>query len=190
MAIFDLGTTDKPLHAVHRAQVELERTAAYKALLAFTSGRSDQNDMAVFMEDWAFCLSATDDAGEPMDIQKAIMAIRNITIDAKAKHESEVRTFSTNKSINEEIEASSKGMPLPAFITFKTVPFRGVKERDFPMRVNAAIQRGEITFNMKITNLDLIMEEIIAEFRSLIEDALDDGTLTYTGFFKTHGDHR
>jgi len=31
LAVFDFGTIDDPLHAVHRAQLELERTAAYKA---------------------------------------------------------------------------------------------------------------------------------------------------------------
>ena len=189
MAVFDLGTIEEPLHAVHKARVELERTAPYKALIDFCSGRADQNDLAIFMEDFRFCVIATDDTGEEMDTNKAIMAIRKITVDTKNKTESEIKTFSTNKSINEQIEASSNGDPLPAFITFSCVPFRGLKQRDFPMRVCASIVRGEITFNMKVTNLDILMEEMVEEFRGLVEEALTDKTETYTGFFKVGNDY-
>ena len=189
-AIFDLGTVEQPEHCVHRAVIELNKTAAYRSLMNFCRadnrlGRIDQIGLAEFMEDWSFCVTAKDDAGKSMDINKAILAVRKITIDASVKNESEVRTFSTSKSINEEIEASSQGDPLPAWITFKCTPFFGLSEYEFPMRVCASVSRGEISFNMKVQNLEHIVEDMIAEFRELVTDAITDGTEIYTGHFST-----
>ena len=182
-AIFDLGTLDEPEHCVHRSLIELATTAAYDALTEFTQHRQDQSDLAMFMEDWRFCITATDDSGEEMDTNKAIMAIRKITIDAKNKSESEIRSFSTNKSINEQIEASSQGDPLPAWITFSCIPYHGLKQRDFPMRVQASVARNEISFNMKVQNLEHIIEKTVEEFRGLVTEALDKGVEIFTGTF-------
>ena len=178
-----MGTLNKPEHCVHRASIELATTAAFQALISFTRNRRDQADLAEFMEDWRFCITAQDDTGEEMDTNKAIMAIRKITIESTGKHEKEVRTFSTTQSINEQIEASSQGDPLPAWITFSCIPYHGVNQRDFPMRVQASVSRGEISFNMKVQNYEQIIENIVDEFRDLITTALDDNTEIFTGIF-------
>jgi len=182
-AVFDIGTLEKPEHCVHTATIELATTAAFDALNTFTGHRRDQSDLAEFMEDWRFCITATDDTGEEMDTSKAIMAIRKITIDAKNKTECEVKTFSTSKSINEQIEANSQGDPLPAWITFSCIPYHGVNQIDLPMRVQASVSRGEISFNMKIQNYEQIIENIVDEFRELVTTALDDNTEIFTGTF-------
>jgi len=183
-AIFDMGTTKNPLHCKHKAFIELSKTANFKSLNKFCSNRADQIDLAEFIEDYRFCVTATNDTGEEMETNKAIMAIRKITINANQKTESEVKTFSTNKSTNELIEANSQGDPLPAWITFSCIPYHGLTQRDFPMRVQASVSRGEISFNMKVQNYEKIIEETVEEFKELVAKAIDSKTEIFVGNFK------
>ena len=183
-AIFDMGTKEAPLHCKHKAFIRLSKTADFESLNEFCINRADQIDLAEFIEDYRFCITATDDTGEKMDTNKAIMAIRKITINANQKTESEVKTFSTNKSINELIEANSQGDPLPAWITFSCIPYHGLMQRDFPMRVQASVSRNEISFNMKVQNFEKIIEETVYEFKELVTEAIDSKTEIFTGSFE------
>lgn len=185
IAIFDLGTTEEPGHCKHDAEVSLSQTAAFTALNKFISERQSQLDLVVFLEDWSFTITAKAADDKEMDINEAISAVRSIDIEAITRAGSEVQAFSSTKSINEKIEAKSGWKPLPGWVVFTCVPYHGLDEHDFPMRIQLSPCRGEISFNMNVTNYDHILESVVEEFREKIVAEIDDEAEIFTGSFTT-----
>lgn len=86
-AVLNLGDPDAPGHADNRAQFKPRMTAAYMALSQVSQGQAlEQQRVAEFLEDWGHAIECFHDS-ERLQINKAIAAVRNITIDALRKVE-------------------------------------------------------------------------------------------------------
>lgn len=169
-AVLDLGTTEEPGHADHKAVLEPARTAAYAALLAASSKPLTQQELAEFFEDWTGQVQFFNDAGD-ISPKQAVAAVRRITIEALQKVESEEQSLSANRSAFESVSATSKE-PLPTTIYFKTQPYADLSERTFVLRLSVLTGEKTPRLRLRIQKAELHDEEIAAEFGVKLVDAL------------------
>jgi len=181
---FNLGHTGDPGHGDHRANVTLSKTQAFQELLRINGSTLGQRDLAEWLEDWSEYLVTTTTTGASIPLSQAVSAIRRITIAAKAESTSEEQSFGSRKSAMSEIEAKNQET-LPAFICFSTVPYHGLDTSDFHLRVSLITGREEPRLSARIVRLEEAQERMAAEFRGLLEEALDSEKVrTFVGSFK------
>lgn len=73
---------------------------------------------------------------------------------------------------------------LPALITFRCVPYDGLKEYVFNVRVSVITSNSQPTFSLRIINHEKQCNEMIEEFMSMITDKLSGSKIkTYIGDF-------
>jgi uncharacterized protein YfdQ (DUF2303 family) len=181
-AIFDLGTIEQPGHAKHRAKLQLEQTPEYAALVAFERSAHSQQELAEWLEDWQFNITADDGKGEEMEIKKAIAAVRRVTITAKSKGEHSVGNLSQSKSSLEELDARSGEQSLPAWIRFTCAPYHGLGQYDFNMRVGVRMSNDTIMFKLTGSNFAQQCRAYQEEFMSKVQQVINhDGTAVYIG---------
>lgn len=180
-AIFNLGDAKESGHADFRAVLELEKTAEYKALLSIHDSRLLQKTLAEFMEDWAHFITPLDKEGEPINITKAISAVRRLTIEANAKAEHEVQDFRSTRSALENIEAKTDH-GLPSELLFECEPFNGLPTYNFYARLSI-ITGEEPKFSFRIKHLEKAEEEIMENFKNLLLEKINGEIPTYLGVF-------
>lgn len=179
--IFNLGTTSKAGHGDFKAELKLEKTAEYKALLGVNDSQLSQKALAEFMEDWTHCITAFASDDDLIPTTKAIAAVRRLTIEANAKAEHEVQDFRSSRSAMENIEAKTDN-GLPAYILFQCVPYNELKEFNFYARIS--VITGETPkLSFRIKRLEKIQDEIMDNFKELIVEKLDGKVPTYIGVF-------
>jgi len=183
--VFDLGTVNHPGHADHSAWLKMKQTAPYSALLDRDGSPYTQRETAEWLEDWRDFLEALDGDGKKVDIKRAITTIRNLTIETKQGQEFTEGDFKSKRTAMEEIEAKGKQDGLPSFIVFKCVPYEGLKERPFHMRLSLRTARGDApSFVLRIVRLEREQEEITKEFRGLLDEKFKSTDIkTYIGTF-------
>jgi uncharacterized protein YfdQ (DUF2303 family) len=176
----DIGTTEKPGHGDHFAQLELQKTVAYTALLQNQDRLLSQLDAAHWLEDWRENITAIDEDGEEIEAKKLIATVRNISFKDSVESESTSEDFAAKRSSIESVEAKSKAGALPHRIYFTCKPYEDLEEMQFTLRLK--IRRGGgvnsdgLIFSRVNQPLD---EENIADgFKSLLEKELE--TLDYT----------
>lgn len=164
--VLNLGTPDQPGHADNQAVLELEQTAAYKAMRFACNGHKSQQTLAEFLEDWPDAVQAFA-AGEQIAASKAVAAIRKITIESLRKLESEEQQLSATRSAFESVAATSTEK-LPTHIYFRCVPYAGLDERTFVLRL--AIHTGDRApqLSLRIVNDELHAEQMAQELCDLL----------------------
>lgn len=178
-AVLNLGTESNPGHADFTATLNLKHTAEYTALLDHNGKRLDQRRLAEFIEDWQHAVAALDGEGKPMNLSRAIMAIREMSVEGMKKRESEVGDFRGSRSTLETVEAKSKH-DLPNSLLFSCVPYNGLKSRDFDLRISVIASDDNPQFTVRIKRLEAIEEEMGKELADLIEDAGADLDMAVT----------
>lgn len=78
--VFDVGNREKPLHAVHRATLQMKKTAAFKALCDFQGEKFDQRKFSDWLEDWGDYITAYTGDEEKISLTSAVQAVRKITL--------------------------------------------------------------------------------------------------------------
>lgn len=136
-AIFDIGTPKQPGHCRHTAHLDMPATPEYRALLVKMDAVITQEEMAEFIEDYGEYIKAFEDFGgdKPMELSKAISAIRVISFQEHKADLSEVQSFSVTRSAAESLDINSKGQQLPALFGFTLTPYEGLDEVTFVMRL-------------------------------------------------------
>lgn len=171
-AVLNLGTQDKPGHADDRAQLKPDMTAAYTALRQHANGNAmEQARVAEFLEDWSPMIECFHES-ERLKIDKAISAVRNITIEGLRKVEASEQQLSASKSAFESVTASSKDT-LPTFIHFKCVPYHGFNERTFVMRLGIRTS-DKPAIVLRIINTEQHEEEMAQELAEKVKQAIGD----------------
>ena len=187
-AIFDIGTRKAPGHGEHTAQVTLEKTPAYTALLAINGNRQTQQQIAEWLEEWREYLTpvadidgSTVDAG---DIKRAVNAVRHIDIKAIAEQSHKIENFGAQKTALERIEASSTHT-LPWGFDFTCAPHKDLTATVFRLRLSL-ITGDKPQLILRCVNLETEQENIALEFADTIKVALQDqpGVSVYIGAFK------
>lgn len=136
-AVLDLGTPAKPGHCAHTAILKPGATAAYAALLAIINRQQSQKDMAEWLEDWSLFLQAQSD-GVPLEVRKAVSAVRDISVEAMKKAQSNVQALSTEQSVLESARASSSHT-LPTHLNFTCTPYPDLQTRTFSLRLSVLL---------------------------------------------------
>ena len=174
--IFNFGNSDVAGHCDDLANLELEKTAEYKALLQFDGSQLEQRDFAEFMEDWASYIQCVKEDGEPMTLSRAISAVRRISVQASVKADSEQRNFSSEKSALESISINAENT-LPAEIHFTCAPYIGLGEFKFELRVAALTSRDKPLLVARIKRLEQAQQQFANEFCLLLNSLFEEAEL-------------
>ena len=173
VSVLNLGTIDEPGHADNTATLKLKKTAPFSALLSVNGERNSQKSLAEWIEDWADYLVGFDANGDAIQATKAAAAIRKITIEANQTAE---------RSLMESVEAKTKDI-MPVAFEFKCVPFEGLKERPFKLRLSI-ITGDRPVLVLRIIQLEAVQEEMANEFRDLLVEKFKDSKVeTFIGTF-------
>ncbi|MDH1815393.1 DUF2303 family protein [Comamonas aquatica] len=171
-AVLNLGTPTTPGHADQLAKLAPKRTAAYDALRNITRSPQTQRDMAEFLEDWLPYWSALHE-GNPLMQGQAVLAIRNLTVEAAIKADHKEESLSASRSTFESVKASSEHT-LPSLIIFKCKPYPDLQEREFALRLSVLTNDKTPRFQLRITALEEHIEQMATEFAVLIREAAED----------------
>lgn len=181
LTMFDLGTQEKPLHKAHKAKISLVKTSPYNALLNVAGAQMTQQNAAEFVEDWAESLEIVDMAGEKMQPRAAAKALRRITIESAMSMGSEVDDFSSSQSAMERIDVKNKEA-MPATILFKCLPYNGIDERVFAVRVAVLTSHDRPKITFRIIRHETAIDEMAEEFKATLEGELEEsGISVYIG---------
>ncbi len=184
VAIFDIGTEEKPLHLNHSASIELKKTAPYQTLLGANKNVMDQRSLAEWIEDYGDYLTPYGAGGAAIEVKKAIEAIRILKFERTTGSDREVQQFAASQSEYERVATKTKeDLQIPAGFVFKCVPYLDLEERRFDMRLS--IIRNERLI-LTIKRLEEIQEEITIEFKDKLVEAQKAGGITapvYVGTF-------
>lgn len=184
VAIFDIGTAEQPLHQRHKAACTLKQTAPYKTLIRANGQRFEQRELAEFLEDYAEFITPYGDNCEPIDIKKAVEAIRTLKYEHTRGSEREVQNFASQQSQYEAMATKTKeDLVIPAGFVFECVPYQGLDERKFDMRLS--IIKNE-TLSLRIKRLEETKEEMALEFKDKLLEQLQEASIempTYIGEF-------
>jgi uncharacterized protein YfdQ (DUF2303 family) len=183
-AYFNLGDHEHPGHGDNTASLKLKPTAAYAALLAATNARAhDQRSLHDFLEDWRDNITVLYD-GQPKEnsVPAALAAIRDITI-AQAREVSHVeRDFGASKSAMESVDAHSK-LTLPSGFDFRAVPYEGLQERTFRLRLGVNTGGDKLTLALRIQQAEQISEDIARDFLARLQAKLGTASSVMLGTF-------
>ncbi|MDW1916356.1 DUF2303 family protein [Vibrio sp. Vb0349] len=186
VTIFDLGTHNFPGHCKHQANLILRRTAAFNALLNINEERLGQKKLAEWVEDYSEFVKVFSTTGEVIENSVASAAIRNMKFEAKAGRESNVDDFSHHQSEYESVAVRTKEeFPMPAVFKFTCVPYLGLAERTFEMRMSTI---GNETLVLRIKKLEQHEEEMGEEFQTKLQACFKDGGIeidTFIGSFSS-----
>ncbi len=183
-AFFNLGDHEHPGHGDNTAALKLKPTAAYAALLAATNVRAlEQRALHDFIEDWRDNITVLID-GEPKDnaIAAALAAVRDITIEQARKVQHVERDFGATKSAMESVDARSS-LTLPSGFVFKAVPFEGLQERTFRLRLGVNTGGDKISLSLRIQQSEQISEDIARDFLARLEAKLGVASSLTLGTF-------
>jgi len=171
VGVLNLGLPLAPGHADNLAVLELEQTAAYKAMRFACNSHKSQATLAEFLEDWLDAVEAFANS-EQITAPKAIAAIRKITIESLRKIESEEQQLSATRSAFESVAATSTEK-LPTHLYFRCVPYAGLAERNFVLRL--AIHTGDKApqLSLRIVNEELHAEQMAQELCQLLRTTLE-----------------
>lgn len=180
--IFDLGTVELPLHMEHTSVLNLKKTAAFREMLSNENESLKQRELVEFIEDWKDNIVAIDVEGIEVPINKAIHSIRSITIENVNTVESVQEDFSETASAMEKIELKNRETQVK-ILQFTCVPYEGLKERVFELRLSISAERG-VSMKFRITGKEAVEEEIAVEFKDLIKAELEETQVeTFIGNF-------
>ena len=172
VSVLNLGTIDEPGHADNTATLKLKKTAPFSALLSVNGERNSQKSLA----EWI------DANGDAIQATKAAAAVRKITIEANQTADFEDNDFSGKRSLMESVEAKTKDI-MPVAFEFKCVPFEGLKERPFKLRLSI-ITGDRPVLVLRIIQLEAVQEEMANEFRDLLVEKFKDSKVeTFIGTF-------
>ncbi|EOD5329041.1 DUF2303 family protein [Vibrio parahaemolyticus] len=167
LTIFDLGTQSFPGHCKHQAKLSLRKTAALNALLNINEERLNQKKLAEWVEDYSEFIQVFSTTGELIENSVASAAIRNMKFEAKAGRESNVDDFSHHQSEYESIAVRTKEeFPMPAVFKFTCIPYLGLAERTFEMRMSTI---GNETLILRIKKMEQHQEEMGEEFQTKLQ---------------------
>lgn len=183
VSIFNIGTIDAPGHADNTASIALKKTAPFRAVLDINGRKNRQKELAEWLEDWRDYLLAFDADGKVMSIKQAVSAIRRISIESMSTSDHEDQDFSAKRSVMESVEAKSKEI-MPVAFEFKCVPYEGLTERPFSLRLSI-LASDTPQLVLRIIQLETAEEAIATEFRDLlIEKFTGKPVNTFIGSFK------
>lgn len=181
-AVLNLGTQDFPGHADNLAVIALRQTAPFVALLQKATGMAlKQADVAEFIEDWGHLIECSNVDG-PIELRKAIAAVRRITIETLKKAEASEQLLSASKSAFESVEAKSAD-PIPTALEFTCDPYQGLKPRTIRVRLGVLTTGDKPSIVLRVINLEQHKEDMADELSQLVADAFTEKLPVHIGTY-------
>lgn len=190
VAVLNLGTPINPGHSDNLAVLAPKATAAYTSLLKVATGQGlTQTAIAEFIEDWmdnVRCLGNASETDDPVTIsaRQAAAAVRRVTIEAIQKLENTEGQLNASRSALESVKASSGGNPLPAFILFKCVPYHGLGEREFTLRLGVQTGALKPALVLRIATKEKHDEAMAEELAELVREAVHESMPCLIGAYQ------
>jgi uncharacterized protein YfdQ (DUF2303 family) len=183
VAYFNLGDHEHPGHGDNTAALTLKPTAAYAALLATTQRALDQRTLHDFLEDWRDNITVLVD-GQPRDngIANALAAVRDITVEQARKVQHVERDFGATRSAMESVDARST-LTLPSSFEFKAVPYEGLQERTFRLRLGVNTGGDKLSLTLRIQQAEQLSEDIARDFLARLAAKLGTASTLTLGSF-------
>lgn len=179
---FNLGTSEQPGHGDWTATLNMQPTAAYKALADAQGKRFDQAGLIDWLEDWNDVLKA-DFADGNASLTRAVASIRKMKISTKAETTHNTNDFSASRSALEEVEATGADA-LPTGFTLSTSPYEGLQSREFALKLSVLTGSDKPALTLRWLRKEQQLEDIAREFKQVLGDALgDSATLTIGSFY-------
>jgi uncharacterized protein YfdQ (DUF2303 family) len=176
-AVLNLGTKSAAGHCDHKAVFSARKSAAYKTLRDVANGAPlSQQEVAEFCEDWGGFINyfrEVDGVPEQIVNKHAIAAIRRITIEGLRKVEASEQQLSATRSAFESVTAKSDD-PLPTMLSFRCVPFFGLAERSFTIRLGVLTSYEKPSITLRLVNIEAVEEEMAEELADLIRREFDE----------------
>lgn len=170
-------------HADWVGNLELDKTAAYRALLAIDGKPLTQRALADWLEDWQDQVAAFGNSGEQIRIAQAVAAVLKIDIKSGKQSSHADGDFRQARSAMEQVEASI-GETTPTSFVFGCAPYHGLMNRDFRLRVSILTSHDDPRLVLRIMHKEAIEEDIVREFKSLLIEKIGDLAKLTIGTFK------
>lgn len=201
-AIFDIGTPQEPKNRFHKAAIQLSKTAEFITLTNINNHTFSQRDLAVWMEEnYANITTLGKEEAPGMDapsieLNKAIHAIRNTEIKAKAESSNKIEDLSEQTSVMASVEVKNDGNK-PAYIDFTCNPYHGLKlplqapnqndddnmQRTFRIRINVITDGEKPRFTLKIMQYEQHKEVMVEAFKKQLKEELNQEVTVRIGTF-------
>ncbi|WP_330925007.1 DUF2303 family protein [Candidatus Sororendozoicomonas aggregata] len=182
-AVLNLGNKNMPGHCDHRSELTLKKTSGYDALMGFHCYKHSQKEFTEWLEDWSDNIKVLDGEENPLELKKAIGALRRLTIDAHSEQSHTEENFKSSRSTLESVEAKSKGNTLPAWLEFTVQPFADFEQRTIRLRVSVLTGGSKPVLIASIVGLEVLKQSLAEEFQQKVEAKLDGIMPTYLGVF-------
>lgn len=183
-AYFNLGDHEQPGHGDHTALLKLKPCAAYAALLQACQRTHDQRGLHDFIEDWRDIITPI--YASPSDsnntLANALGAIRSISVEEARNTRHDVRDMGATRSAMESVDAKS-ALVLPASFEFKTVPFDGLQERTFRLRLGVNTGGEKLSLTLRLQQAEQISEDIAKDFLARLQALLGTASTLTLGTF-------
>lgn len=161
-------------HCDHSAILKLEPTVVWSKLQNIKDRKISQRDFAVFIEDWVSVLEITDADGNVIGGAQALAAIRNMKINATTSADHSVGNMSESRSRFDQVEARSKEEFTPAYFKIHDSAYLGLDERLIVLRLIINTNDEKPVFSIQIVKEELLLDEIIQEFKAKVIDLLPE----------------
>lgn len=169
-------------HCDYLASLRLESTVVWKKLNQLKDQKLDQRNFAIFMEDWAQVLNAFDENNTAIDAKEALVAIRNMQVDASVISNAEVENTRQVQSEMAQIAATAKKGVLPAYFSIKDSAYLGLDEREIKLRLIVNSSGGTPQFAIQIVKEELLCNEIINDFKEKVISLLPENPVRIGSF--------
>lgn len=172
--VFNYGSKDRPGHADYTAVLTLKPTAEYTAVKSMVAQqRLSQRDLAHFLEEMDAIVTPIDDNSNAYSLALAISAIRKVEINAQSERTHETGDMKASRTSLERAEARAAGsLVLPSILLFRFVPYVGLSERKFLVRVVVHLDDDKPSFGLRFVGHELIVQEMANEFVDLLKTKL------------------
>lgn len=173
-------------HGDDRSILELNKTAAFRAVCSYSNTALSQDKLADFIEDWRDNIVACADkeGNSTVSVSKAIDAIKNISIKTNIDSDHSTDNFEQSKSSLAKIRAESKGeIPLPAYLEFNCNPYADLPEIKVKLVLYVRTNGDKPMITLRWAGEEKQLEEITESFKTkLIEHLKDDVQLSIGTF--------
>jgi uncharacterized protein YfdQ (DUF2303 family) len=183
-AILDFGNPTTPGHAQNVAAYKPQKMAEYLAVLAACKVQLTQRAIAEFLEDWRDNIACLDAAGQAIEPNHAISAVRDLTIEASKKVGTVEQNLNASRSSLESVTAKGTLHALPSQINFTCKPYADLKDRRFELRLSVLTSETKPTFSLHIKKAEHHQAEMQLELQSLIAGQ-NTGLTVQIGTYKT-----
>lgn len=182
--ILNFGTNDDPLHQDLRAMIELKKTPVFKSLIEITDTRLKQRELAEFIEDFNTYITALDAQGNEINLNTAISAIRDITIESSRKAQQTQEEYRDTSSAFASVEAKFKNAT-PVFLKFNIPVYNEIENKEFIFRISVITSDDRVALSIRCATWDQVIEQINLEFREKVAEQLTPlGVKTFIGNWK------